>query len=1558
MTTQTTNDMSESRDEERKTADNDVSDVDKYPIILDCMVEVLPRTWPGINKPGGAARVTRCHSSKPPSPDDRDGPVVLTHVDVHYVVETGHEYNVPIEYCRPAPQYDSKHNAAKELNPTPTDSGKNALPPNSSMAARRTRIHLRDRSALLGRCKRCGSLRNDCGSCDWIEEEEILKRTQIESQRRNEERITVTGNQEEKVSRRRRRRKIPEHKSSSPSEMRNTNKKYVYINESEGSSSQRSWSPSYSSDESYILYRRKCGLDPRQRLRRDTNHVSSSSNDDEDSDEYDVVLSKLNKLSSIRFNRVIMQAQRLALRSSERTGIQTIHQKRRKRRMYFEHRRKMLESQFMGGGSYSKARKQDYALRRTRLERDKDFEGGGATRKSAGKSVLEAIGESLNKHNSTLDEGNTHKEIPIPTFRENVEQENTITPDLHLNYEGGEVLGERSSVSIMLSTKSDESDSHCKEEGGSNKDEALTLQKRSDLGGNSNSTINCSGGNVMLQNEDIIGYVYDSDIGDREDIDPNSQTIIPPSQQNENNRTQSSNLGVQEACVADPKYRTDDNTDAVLNIDKAFIQPEGEIDPKYRTDDNTDDILNIDKTFIQPEGEAAAENLPCDVQDESAGLEYIELPLFFENKIKELEEKKIPEAEAATRELVRKIKEIRNSNSQLSEEKSNELESESWQSYHFILKDLIKDGMDQCRLVLKRLLDRRQFFAARKKSSNKKLKWSRIEHLDLLYDNFSDRVEPIVREARKIAVTFSSTPGTCNDSIYSSDAIASSSDESKNYTNRKDAFFDECITQKRSKIMREPNVHVNASTLRRISSQENRRKSHGTKLSKKRKSRKKNNTFSRTFQTAREQNGIEEPEYSVVPQSVSTERNSAKEFYPRRKKHSLEVTMALPKKSSVRKRNSFLATSSQSIDRDLEGSISESNDRKCRRSHCPAKSGQVRDQRYGRHPNSSKQYRVKKSSPSMVLKDDDDNCFFQMLEQSKVEVRDRGEEIHSTDEAKMPISQLCNRLTQSFATDHQSAIDLIRLLPSYFDNNNTSVLHLRESALIVFQTILKMIKKNGLQSLQEMIQTCNKQLLVNINLLICVVRLLDLSAHSHLTRSDGLTFELFTLDGLTQLIILQMLDVVYSQALPAQWGSPRPLSQEVFDRLLELRNSMGKVTHLLEAVSHSLLSQFECQKWHRSEENCENPWFVSAVDPKSLARYWDVGSKALTPLKDLVRMSQFDRTYPRSEINALWSILDFFGVANRDNVRSGTNSRWRLLSYLLLSQGGVLGIQKLRLDKDKQSRQKSIPSGNHIKRCAKEIRCFCTLLSSRNMDPLCEDSFVVKLIRKAITLDIDKYRNSITRLCSNSVWKVVKREDVKLVFELWNETDLSDTPSSSDSLLARRLFAELISYSPLQENEENESMFTLSSNSDILRSSQLLISSWIASFPKKKARWSRLLDSISTLSDGFAKNAQRMEREHSEKDETAKVSNLAKTSNNDFEKCFSPTMVDTRTSYPCCWVSYKEAAACILISVVHANTKIDPLIDTSCVFDRILCNRVSFTFILFLLQFIPISISN
>lgn len=89
------------------------------------LVQVEARTWPGINKHGGVGRIIRRTE---------------TSVDVQYVLG-GRERGIPCQYV----------SIVEDLS-----SGSK----------------LRDRSILLGRCRNCGSLRADCGSCDIRQHEE------------------------------------------------------------------------------------------------------------------------------------------------------------------------------------------------------------------------------------------------------------------------------------------------------------------------------------------------------------------------------------------------------------------------------------------------------------------------------------------------------------------------------------------------------------------------------------------------------------------------------------------------------------------------------------------------------------------------------------------------------------------------------------------------------------------------------------------------------------------------------------------------------------------------------------------------------------------------------------------------------------------------------------------------------------------------------------------------------------------------------------------------------------------------------------------------------------------------------------------------------------------------------------------------------------------------------------------------------------------------------------------------------------------------------------------
>ena len=105
---------------------------------------VQSRTGPGINQPGGIARITQHHHH----PSD----TTTTTIAVKYVLDGRHESYLDVRYVQP---YTALEDDEEEKRSSPTTT--------TTLPYPRRRRTLRDRNLLLGRCPACGSfLRTDC----------------------------------------------------------------------------------------------------------------------------------------------------------------------------------------------------------------------------------------------------------------------------------------------------------------------------------------------------------------------------------------------------------------------------------------------------------------------------------------------------------------------------------------------------------------------------------------------------------------------------------------------------------------------------------------------------------------------------------------------------------------------------------------------------------------------------------------------------------------------------------------------------------------------------------------------------------------------------------------------------------------------------------------------------------------------------------------------------------------------------------------------------------------------------------------------------------------------------------------------------------------------------------------------------------------------------------------------------------------------------------------------------------------------------------------------------
>jgi hypothetical protein len=130
-------------------SEKDVSSFDW--VTVGQWVMVASRTSPGMNQPGGVGRITAVSDN---------GRCVA----VRYVLDGRHEKQVEVD---PFVRLHTIHGQRR----------------------------LRDRSILLGRCRRCGSLRKDCGSCDYYNQDHEHHQQQqpVNSEHNREKEITTTS---------------------------------------------------------------------------------------------------------------------------------------------------------------------------------------------------------------------------------------------------------------------------------------------------------------------------------------------------------------------------------------------------------------------------------------------------------------------------------------------------------------------------------------------------------------------------------------------------------------------------------------------------------------------------------------------------------------------------------------------------------------------------------------------------------------------------------------------------------------------------------------------------------------------------------------------------------------------------------------------------------------------------------------------------------------------------------------------------------------------------------------------------------------------------------------------------------------------------------------------------------------------------------------------------------------------------------------------------------------------------------------------------------------------
>ena len=206
---------------------------------------------------------------------------------------------------------------------------------------------------------------------------------------------------------------------------------------------------------------------------------------------------------------------------------------------------------------------------------------------------------------------------------------------------------------------------------------------------------------------------------------------------------------------------------------------------------------------------------------------------------------------------------------------------------------------------------------------------------------------------------------------------------------------------------------------------------------------------------------------------------------------------------------------------------------------------------------------------------------------------------------------LCRDLRDRYPVNLPSSIDVLANLTTAVLFKSGGDLR-KDEVITIFQTLLHSFQKKC-TTLLDIIQTDPDVASFQIRCWCLVFQMLGKKSTEKLAHEDGLLFKIFANHTtLAKLLLLQVIDVLYSQLLWEEYGQTPSLDSRVFDEVRSLCISIGSFVPLLPCVC-GLLTKFGEPRWHpslnheRKENEPETVLFVTAIDPEMHRRYMTSG---------------------------------------------------------------------------------------------------------------------------------------------------------------------------------------------------------------------------------------------------------------------------------------------------------------------------------------------------------------
>jgi len=680
----------ETNDEDNGTIKNDILNS----LTIECLVDVEDRMWPGMNKQGGIARIKGI---------DR----INRCVDLHYVVDRRKEKKVDLEFITLAPQYEVDR---------PSSSGTGAQ---ATIGKAPAPTSLRDRSMLLGRCKLCGSLRTDCGSCDWLEEERRHR------EGTDDRPTTSAGNTNDMTGKKSHRLSNNQRKMSRTTSDSIT-KHYddVFLGLSDSSDEddladliqeqrqkfRRLERRKARQDKEFEKYLQREQQEQQAALARAQQRVQpdeAASRNRKDNDaskfprQYEKSLASLNSSSSEDEDIPLI---RLSFGNLKHRRLSKLKQKYERPRSWPSNsgtKTKTTTKNKQQGNRPPPTKLQTKQQVATYYELEslptKRFTGTGKTQGSSKKSTTRV---SLSRRQQST------SKVVMPLQNNDGDNNSLITPRPQTLSPGSINTDREAPATSHPSTppnRDGEDGNHC------SSPLQFTQSFTQDLG---------------------------DDYDDEEDEKESNEDDVDVSMCMTNN--------------------DDDNVDEVLH-QQVYEQADGQLQQESQGLEG----------FIQPEGIDVAENLPNDVQDRASEVPYKDLPRFFDEEATRIEDELLPDAKMHVAQLERDFYKWERQNSSLDSLASNNAQwTKLMATCDFMMDDiranLIWDGIDQCRSALRQLLSDSRYRRERSTLSQeerRQMKHQR-DNLGFIRDNRLDEldrdVEGLVQKIRRAQMSLES----------------------------------------------------------------------------------------------------------------------------------------------------------------------------------------------------------------------------------------------------------------------------------------------------------------------------------------------------------------------------------------------------------------------------------------------------------------------------------------------------------------------------------------------------------------------------------------------------------------------------------------------------------------------------------------------------------------------------------------------------------------------------------------------------------------------------------